>query len=47
MLAAVLRSVVLSGVMIYLMPAIIGLAGIWIALPVSEVIVATLVFWYI
>ena len=47
MFVAVLRSVALSGIMIYALPAVIGLAGIWIALPISEMIVAVFVLWFI
>ncbi len=45
--AAVLRSVALSGILIYALPALLGPTGIWIALPVSEAAVAAFVFWYV
>ena len=47
MLIAVARSVALSGALIYVFPLILGLTGIWIALPVSETMVAIFSLWYI
>lgn len=46
MLMTVLRSILLSGVLTDYSPVIMGLHGIWIALPVLEVMAAVLVCWY-
>ena len=47
MVIAVLRSVVISGALLFLFPANVGLAGVWFAMPVSELIVALIAIGYI
>lgn len=37
---AVLRSVVISGLLIYILPLFMGILGVWVAMPISELIVA-------
>lgn len=44
---SILRSAVVSGLLIYLLPLFLGAVGVWIAIPVSEVIVAGIALWYI
>lgn len=40
MLIAVLRSVVVSGLMLYILPMFFDINGVWLAMPISELIVA-------
>lgn len=47
MMVAVLRSVVISGLLIYILPLFVGVWGVWIAMPISELIVAAVVLVYI
>lgn len=44
---SLLRSVVISGVLLYLLPLVLDLIGVWLALPVSECIVAVIALFYI
>lgn len=44
---ALLRSVIVSGALIFLLPLMLGMSGVWFALPLSEAIVATLALYYI
>lgn len=47
MLIAVLRSMVVSGALLLIMPMIMGLQGVWLSMPVSETLVAVLSLAYI
>lgn len=47
MLIAILRSVVINSLFIFILPVFIGLNGIWIALPCSECIVAIIALSFI
>lgn len=46
-LISILRSVVVSGALIYLLPLFFDIAGVWIAMPISEAIVAVVALGYI
>lgn len=46
-LIAILRSVVVSGLLIYVLPQFFHITGVWIAMPISEVIVAVIALCYI
>lgn len=46
-MVAVLRSVVISGLLIYILPLFVGVWGVWIAMPISELIVAAVALVYI
>lgn len=47
MMIAVLRSVVISGLLIYILPLFMGILGVWVAMPISELIVAIIALIYI
>ena len=47
MMIAVLRSVVISGLSIYILPLFMGILGVWVAMPISELIVAIIALIYI
>lgn len=47
MLIAVLRSVVVSGFMLYILPMFFDINGVWLAMPISELMVAMFALWYI
>ncbi|HKL72778.1 MAG TPA: MATE family efflux transporter [Candidatus Onthovivens sp.] len=47
LLIALLRSIILSGAFLYLLPLVLDLNGVWIALPLSEIIVTTISIIYI
>lgn len=47
MIIALLRSMVLSVLLLYLLPLFLGVLGVWLALPVSELIVAIIALIYI
>ena len=47
MLIAALRSIVVSGISILTLPLMLGIDGVWIALPVSEFSVAIFAIVYI
>ena len=47
MTVAVLRSFVVSGILLYLLPLVLGLDGVMLALPISELLVAILAMTYI
>ena len=47
MMIAVLRSVVISGLLIYILPLVMGILGVWVAMPISELIVAMIALIYI
>lgn len=47
MMIAVLRSVVISGLLIYILPLVMGILGVWVAMPISELIVAIIALIYI
>ena len=47
MVIALLRSVVISTLLIFALPLAMDINGVWLALPVSELIVAAFSFWYI
>ena len=47
MMIAVLRSVVISGFLIYILPLFMGILGVWVAMPISELIVAIIALIYI
>lgn len=46
-LISVLRGLIISGIMIYLLPAVIGGNSIWFAMLITEVVVAVIVIYYI
>lgn len=46
-LISVLRGLIISGIMIYLLPAVIGGNSIWFAMLIIEVVVAVIVIYYI
>lgn len=46
-LIAILRSVVISGLLLLVLPMCIGLPGVWIAMPISELVVAIIALCYI
>ena len=47
MMIAVLRSVVISGLLIYILPLVMGILGVWVAMPISELIVAVIAVLYV
>lgn len=47
MLVAISRSMVVSGLLLLVMPMVMGLQGVWLAMPVSETLVAALALAYI
>ena len=47
MLIAILRSAAVSGLLIYVLPLFLKITGVWIAMPVSEAIVAVIALCYI
>ena len=47
MMIAVLRSVVISGLLIYILPLFMGILGVWVAMPIFELIVAIIALIYI
>lgn len=47
MLIAVLRSMVISGLLLLILPIFFDLTGVWLAMPVSELIVAVIALIYI
>lgn len=47
MLIAILRSVIISGSLIYVLPLFLHITGVWIAMPTSETIVAVIALCYI
>lgn len=46
-LIAILRSFIVSGLLIFILPAVIGIGGLWIALTCSELIVAIIALKFI
>jgi len=44
---AILRSIVISGLLIYVLPLFVGILGVWVAMPISELIVAIIALLYI
>lgn len=47
MIIAILRSIVISGLLLFILPIFMDITGVWLAMPVSELIVATIALWYI
>ena len=47
MMIAILRSVVISGLLIYVLPLFVGILGVWVAMPISELIVAVIAMLYV
>ena len=47
MVIAVLRSVVISGLLLFVLPLFLDITGVWIAMPISEFIVAVVALLYI
>ena len=47
MLIALLRSVVISTLLIFALPMAMGITGVWLALPISELVVAVVALFYI
>jgi putative MATE family efflux protein len=47
MLVAVLRSIVASGLLLFTLPLFLGITGVWLAVPVSEFVVAIIALCYI
>ena len=46
MLVAILRSIVVSGIMLFILPLFLGITGVWFAMLVSETIVAVVAVSY-
>lgn len=45
---ALLRSIIISGILLFLLPWIMGsIRGVWLAMPISELIVAAIALYYI
>lgn len=40
MVIAILRSVVISGILLYVLPLVLDITGVWVAMPISELVVA-------
>ena len=47
MLIAILRGLVIDGLLIFLLPVFLGINGVWLALPCSELIVAGIALLFI
>lgn len=47
MVIAVLRSVVVSGLLLYVFPLFLDIVGVWIAMPISELVVAAIALFYL
>lgn len=47
MIVAVLRSIVISSISLLVLPMVLGLNGVWLAMPLSELIVAVIALVYI
>lgn len=47
MVIAILRSVVISGLLLFVLPLFLDILGVWLAMPISELIVAVIALWYI
>ena len=47
MIIAILRSMVASGILLFVSPMLWGIQGVWYAMPASELIVAILALLYI
>lgn len=47
MVISVLRSIVLSSLLLFILPVFFNLAGVFVAMPISELIVAVIGLWYI
>ena len=47
MVIAVLRSVVVSGLLLYVLPLFLDIVGVWIAMPISELVVAAIALFYV
>ncbi|MFR4008968.1 MAG: hypothetical protein ACLT0Y_06645 [Christensenellales bacterium] len=45
MLVSVLRGMIISGGLIYLLPAMAGTDVLWFTMPITELVVAVLVVW--
>lgn len=47
MIVAILRSIVISGLLLFVLPIFMDITGVWLAMPVSELIVASIALCYI
>lgn len=47
MVVAILRSVLISGLLILILPMVMDINGVWLALPASECLTAGIALWYI
>lgn len=47
MVVAILRSMIVSGLLLLVLPVFMGLEGVWFAMPISELLVAALALIYI
>ena len=47
MIVALLRSVVISGALLFALPLVLDIYGVWLAMPISELIVAVAALIYI
>ena len=47
MIIAILRSVVISGILIYVLPLVLDITGVWVAMPISELVVAIVALCFI
>ena len=44
---AILRSVVISGILLFVLPMLLGIQGVWYAMPASDLIVAIIALMYL
>lgn len=47
LLITLLRGIVLNSILVFLLPAVFGVDGIWLTVTVSEFLTAAVVFWFI
>lgn len=47
MIVAILRSMVISGLLLFILPLFMDILGVWFAMPISELIVAIMALYYI
>ena len=47
MTVGILRSLVVSGLLLYVLPVFWGISGVWLALPISECVVAVLAAFFL
>lgn len=47
MTVAILRSVVISGLLLFVLPIFMSITGVWLAMPIAELIVTIIALCYI